>query len=200
MKIALIGFGKMGVAVERMAKLRGHEIGLVIGSSGIDSSNLKELKQCDVAIEFTAPNAVVSNLLRCFEEGVPVVTGTTGWNDKIDFISEICIQKNAAVFHSSNFSFGVNVMFRLNEVLAEMMKKVPGYEVTLEEQHHIHKKDAPSGTAITLADGILRHSLSKTKYSIHDFSQPDELSIRVVREDEIPGTHIVRYTSSVDQI
>lgn len=200
MKIALIGYGKMGKAVERIAKNRGHEVGLVINSFAIDSSVIEKLKSCDVAIEFTQPGSVVANLNLCFEAGIPVVTGTTGWNEQLDFVRQNCKQKNASLFYSSNFSMGVNVLFRLNELLAEMMKKLPAYDVSMEEQHHIHKKDAPSGTAITLAEGIFRYSPVKKKYSIHDVCQPDELKIHVVRQDEIPGTHLVTYTSTVDQI
>lgn len=200
MKIALIGYGKMGKAIEEIALKQGHEITVRIGSSGIHKNEELLLHSSDVAIEFTHPSAVIKNLSDCFEVGMPVVCGTTGWNNHFEAVAELCQKKDGKFFYASNFSLGVNIFFRLNEFLAKLMKNRRGYEVEMEEQHHIHKKDAPSGTAITLAETILENSEFKNKFSIQKSDNAEELFIRVIRENEIPGTHQVVYRSDIDSI
>lgn len=200
MKIALIGYGKMGKEIEAIARHRGNLIGLIADVENINKLTPDELKKCDVAIEFTAPHAAVNNILKCFDAGVPVVVGTTGWYDRLQEVKDACKRKNGGLFYATNFSIGVNLFFRLNETLATLMKNQTDYEVSMEEHHHIHKKDAPSGTAITIAETILGSHPVKTKYSIDKPFDPEELHINVIREGEIPGTHIVRYQSAVDEI
>src|SRR5665213_2464438 len=154
MKIALLGYGKMGKAIEKIAIAHGHEIVLKVDEHNSNPFPVDELKKADVAIEFSTPKTVIENILHCFENGIPIVVGTTAWNDKMEFVSQKCKENNAAIFSASNFSLGVNLFFRLNNQLAKMMNAYPDYEVAMEEIHHIHKLDSPSGTGITLADGI----------------------------------------------
>lgn len=200
MKIALIGYGKMGKEIEAIARKRGNEIVLILDEDNIDLVAVTDLKKADVAIEFSAPHAAVSNIYKCFDAGIPVVVGTTGWYDRLEEVKKTQAEKAAGLFYASNFSVGVNLFFELNRFLAELMEKYADYEVSMEEQHHIHKKDAPSGTGITLAEGILENIPRKKKYSIHETGNKEDIFIKVVRECEIPGTHIVRYTSAIDDI
>ncbi len=200
MKIALIGYGKMGKEIESIAQHRGNKIKLVVDVNNIDTITDDDLRQCDVAIEFSTPHATVSNTLRCFKAGVPVVVGTTGWYDNLQHVKEECKKYKGGLFYATNFSIGVNLFFKLNATLADLMKNQTEYEVSMEEHHHIHKKDAPSGTAITIAEGIFENYPRKTKYSIDKPFDPEELHINVIREGEIPGTHIVKYHSLVDEI
>lgn len=194
MKIALLGYGKMGKVIERVALDRGHQIVLKIdkGDSGYN------LKDADVAIDFSVPTAAFHNLKKCMENGVPVVCGTTGWLDKYDEIVNFCQEKNGAMIYASNFSIGVNLFFKLNEYLAKLMNGIEGYEVYMEEIHHTQKLDAPSGTAITLAEQIIRNS-NKTGWNI-EVPVEEELYIDVKRENDVPGTHIVTYKSNEDLI
>ncbi|MGB5243615.1 MAG: 4-hydroxy-tetrahydrodipicolinate reductase [Lutimonas sp.] len=194
MKIALLGYGKMGKVIERIALDRGHQIVLKIdkGDSGYN------LKDADVAIDFSVPTAAFHNLKKCMENGVPVVCGTTGWLDKYDEIVNFCQEKNGAMIYASNFSIGVNLFFKLNEYLAKLMNGIEGYEVYMEEIHHTQKLDAPSGTAITLAEQIIRNS-NKTGWNI-EVPVEEELYIDVKRENDVPGTHIVTYKSNEDLI
>ncbi|MGB5384655.1 MAG: 4-hydroxy-tetrahydrodipicolinate reductase [Lutimonas sp.] len=194
MKIALLGYGKMGKVIERIALDRGHQIVLRIdkGDSGYN------LKDADVAIDFSVPTAAFHNLKKCMENGVPVVCGTTGWLDKYDEIVNFCQEKNGAMIYASNFSIGVNLFFKLNEYLAKLMNGIEGYEVYMEEIHHTQKLDAPSGTAITLAEQIIRNS-NKTGWNI-EVPVEEELYIDVKRENDVPGTHIVTYKSNEDLI
>lgn len=199
MKIALIGYGKMGKAIEEIALQKGHTISLIIDLHNHNDLTKENLQKADVAIEFTNPENAMNNILKCFDAGVPVVCGTTGWLNRIEEVKKICTEKNAAFLYASNFSVGVNVFFELNKKLAELMK-TQDYEVTIEETHHTQKKDAPSGTAITLAEGILKEISRKRKWVNTSTQNEDELSIISHRIDPAPGTHVVKYSSSVDDI
>ena len=194
MKIALLGYGRMGQAIEKIAVERGHEI--VIKK---DVEPLSEdLGIADVAIDFSHPTAAFDNIKSCISKGVPVVSGTTGWLDQYDEIVSYCKTKDGSFIYASNFSIGVNLFFNLNEYLAKLMNQVGEYDVSMQETHHKHKLDAPSGTAITLANDVIANS-DKNKWSISD-PQNKELFIDVKREGEVPGTHKIAYTSTVDSI
>ncbi|MES2761268.1 MAG: 4-hydroxy-tetrahydrodipicolinate reductase [Bacteroidota bacterium] len=199
MNIALLGYGKMGKEIETIALKRGHTIVLKVDETNASTFTNEDLKKADVAIEFSTPHTVLSNIKKCFEAQVPIVVGTTGWYDEFEMIQELCLQKNAALFHATNFSVGVNLFFKVNSYLAELMNKYDTYNVEMEEIHHIHKLDKPSGTAISLANQILEKIDRKTKWSITD-KNADTLFIKDVREGEVPGTHILKYTSDVDDI
>lgn len=194
MKIALLGYGKMGKVIERIALERGHEIVLRKSSStGFDG-----LELADVAIDFSIPDAAVANITACFERGIPVVSGTTGWLADYSKMVALCHEKGGAFIYGSNFSLGVNLFFELNSHLAKMMAKFDQYNVRMEEIHHTQKLDKPSGTAITLAEGVMAHS-GHTQWTIESPS-PDELSIEVKRIENVPGTHRIFYESAVDTI
>ncbi|TWI88541.1 4-hydroxy-tetrahydrodipicolinate reductase [Chitinophaga japonensis] len=200
MKIALIGYGKMGKAIEAIATAKGHEI---IHRIDVNSPHLLEkehLQQADVAIEFTTPETAYDNILKCFEANVPVVCGTTGWLDKLPDIKARCLEKHQAFLYASNFSIGVNIFFEINKRLAELMASQTQYDVRMEEIHHTQKKDAPSGTAITLAEQILERQYKKTRWVNKERCKPEELSIVSKRIDPAPGTHIVTYASDIDDI
>ncbi len=199
MKIALLGYGKMGKEIEFIALQRGHTIVLKVDETNALTFTNEELKKADVAIEFSTPHTVISNVKKCFESQVPIVVGTTGWYDNFNEIETECNQKNGSLFYATNFSLGVNLFFKVNSYLAELMNKYDSYNVEMEEIHHIHKLDKPSGTAITLANQVLKKIERKTKWSITD-KNSDTLFIKDVREGEVPGTHIVKYTSEVDDI
>jgi len=194
MKIALLGYGKMGKSIEKIALERGHKI--VIKSD----SNTKnyDISKADIAIEFSNPDIAFENLKNCIENNIPVVCGTTGWLDKYESIENSCKKNNSAFLYASNFSIGVNLFFKLNEYLTKMMNNISDYKAEIEEIHHIHKLDAPSGTAITLANSIIDNSKIE-KWSLKN-SSDKEVLIKVKREDEVPGTHTVTYTSKVDKI
>ena len=194
MKIALLGYGKMGQTIERIALERGHEIVLKK-----DEFNTYEgLSNADVAIDFSIPMVAVSNISSCFHANVPVISGTTGWLEDYDEMVALCVAKNGAFISSSNFSLGVNLFFELNEYLAKMMSKFNSYQVEMEEIHHTQKLDAPSGTAISLAKGVIENS-AYTKWTI-DNPKPKEIHIEAKRIENIPGTHTVTYNSIVDSI
>jgi 4-hydroxy-tetrahydrodipicolinate reductase len=194
MKIALLGYGKMGQTIERIALERGHEIVLKK-----DEFNTYEgLSNADVAIDFSIPSAAVSNISSCFHANVPVISGTTGWLKHYDEMVALCKKKNGAFISSSNFSLGVNLFFGLNEYLAKMMSKFDSYQVDMEEIHHTQKLDAPSGTAISLAKGVIENS-AYTKWTL-DNPKPNEIHIEAKRIENIPGTHTVTYNSVVDSI
>jgi 4-hydroxy-tetrahydrodipicolinate reductase len=194
MKIALLGYGKMGKEIEAIALQRGHTIVLKVTSTSTFS--IEEIKKADVAIEFSTPHTVISNIKKCFEAQVPIVVGTTGWYDSFKEIENECQQKNGALFHATNFSLGVNLFFKVNSYLAELMNKYDSYNVEMEEIHHIHKLDKPSGTAISLANQVLDKIERKKQWSITD-NNPETLFIKDVREGEVPGTHIIKYTSAL---
>ncbi len=197
MKIVLIGYGKMGKAIERIALSRGHEIA---GRIDVGDDIARFEKPVDVAIEFTQPEAAVHNLKTCFETGIPVVCGTTGWLEHKDEIEAYCKLKSGTVLYSSNFSLGVNLFFKLNEYLSELMNRYDQYEVSIDETHHTQKKDAPSGTAITLAQGVLKNLRRKKEWSLGTTENPKALVINSFRVDPAPGTHVVKYSSEVDDI
>ena len=194
MRIALLGYGKMGKTIEKIAIERGHEVVLKID---IDHP-VYDIKIADVAIDFSQPNAAFTNLRNCIEHGIPVVSGTTGWLSKYNEIVDLCEQKNGAFIYASNFSIGVNLFFKVNEYLAKLMKNIEGYGVEMEEIHHIHKLDEPSGTAISLAEQIIENS-DKKNWDLHE-SDTDNLWINSKRVGEVPGTHIIKYASNVDSI
>lgn len=200
MKIALIGYGKMGHAIEEIALQRGHEIVLRITDENLEEFNKQNIQRADVAIEFTNPHSAVKNIVFCLNENVPVVCGTTGWLDQLKTVEEKCKEVNGAFLYASNFSVGVNIFFELNKKLAALLKPHPSYRVAIEEIHHTQKKDAPSGTAITLAEQIIEVSDEKNKWVNNDTINKNELSIISKRIDEVPGTHSVKYSSSVDDI
>lgn len=200
MKIALVGYGKMGKTIERIAIDRGHEIVLRISSSNRNELDQEHLSQADVVIEFTNPEAAFENVQKCLSAGKPVVCGSTGWNDKLAEAQKICLDNNTALLQSSNFSIGVNVFFEINSILAKIMNVYPEYEVSIDETHHTHKKDAPSGTAITIAEKILENLDRKKLWVKTQPNDPQELSITAYRIDEVPGTHLVKYSSAIDDI
>jgi 4-hydroxy-tetrahydrodipicolinate reductase len=194
MKIALLGYGKMGQAIEKIALERGHEIVL-----RKDEFNTYEgLSNADVAIDFSIPAVAVSNISSCFYENVPVISGTTGWLEHYDEMVSLCKEKNGAFISSSNFSLGVNLFFELNELLAKMMSKFDTYKVTMEEIHHTQKLDAPSGTAISLAKGVIANS-AYTKWTLEE-PNSNEIHIEAKRIGTVPGTHTVTYNSPIDAI
>ena len=200
MKIALLGYGKMGQEIHKLAEKRGHEIVLIIDNDEDWLDKRHMLKEADVAIEFTTPDSAVENIMHCFEYDVPVVVGTTGWIEDIESIRKTCAEKNKSMFFSPNFSIGVNLFFDLNRYLASLMAKWENYEISIEETHHVHKLDSPSGTAIVLANDIIRHIERKEKWVKELPENPEEVGIKSYRSEDVPGTHIVRYESEMDTI
>lgn len=200
MKIALIGYGKMGQAIEKIAEEKGHEIVLKIGIENLEDFTLENVAKADVAIEFTSPHSAANNIKKCIDAGVPVVCGSTGWLNELYEIKNYVTKKNSAFLYASNFSIGVNLFFELNNFLAQLMSKHESYHVMLEEIHHTQKKDAPSGTAITLAEQVMAHIRSKKHWVNHISDNEAELEIISERIDPAPGTHKIKYTSSIDDI
>ena len=194
MKIALLGYGRMGKAIENIAKNRGHEIVAKIDKDEIEGI----LEHANVAINFSIPDAALNNIFSALSLKIPVVCGTTGWLEDLKKVTDFTIKNDTAFLYASNFSIGVNLFFKLNEQLAKMMNNQSEYKVNIEEIHHIHKLDAPSGTAITLAEGIIENSESSDWSLSADKS--DEIQINAIREGEVPGTHTVTYESSIDAI
>ena len=200
MKIALIGYGGMGKVIEEKAIARGHEIVLRVTKDS-DPSWKDALKNADVAIEFTQPEAAVQNIYTCFEQNIPVIIGTTGWFNHLHEVSDSCIDMNQALFYASNFSIGVNIFFQLNRQLARLMATHSSYQINMEELHHTRKKDAPSGTAITLAEGIIaEHPSYKAWRKSEEPIAPKSFPINSIRQDDIPGTHSIEYRSEIDSI
>lgn len=199
MNIALIGYGKMGKEIEAIAVQRKHKIVLHVEKDNADLVTENDLKKADVAIEFTTPHTVVDNLKKCIAARLPVVVGTTGWYDQFAEIERFCLQNKSALFYATNFSVGVNLFFKVNKYLASLMNKYGDYDVSMEEIHHIHKLDKPSGTAITLAAQIIDNLDRKNNWSLTDKGK-DTLFIKDVREGEVPGTHIIKYHSDIDDI
>ncbi len=194
MKLALFGYGKMGKTIERLAQQAGHIVVFKADKQYEDG----DLIRADVAIEFSAPDSAFTNIERCIVAGIPVVSGTTGWLDDYNKVLKLCEERNGSFIYASNFSIGVNLFFNLNEYLAEQMRLRKEYESSIEEIHHSEKKDAPSGTAISLAEGILKY-LDKADWKL-DSDNDDHLSIHSIREGEIKGIHKVTYRSGIDQI
>ena len=200
MNIALIGYGKMGKEIEQIALSRGHKIVLKVDVDNATNYTIDELKKADAAIEFSTPETAINNIYKCFEAGVPVVVGTTGWLNKLEEVKQKCSEKKQALFYASNYSIGVNLFFRLNEYLAKLMNNYPDYNVAMEEVHHVHKLDSPSGTAISLANQVIERMDTKQKWVNQSTHNKNELGIISKRIDEVPGTHTVTYMSAVDEI
>ncbi|SDE46207.1 dihydrodipicolinate reductase [Mucilaginibacter pineti] len=209
MKIALLGYGKMGKIIEKIAISRKHEIVLTIDHDNMHDLTPENLQKADAVIEFTTPASVLSNIDHCFNAGVPIVVGTTGWYDKLAEVKQKCEDSNNALLYATNFSVGVNIFFHVNRLLAKVMNSYPYYDVQVEEIHHTQKLDAPSGTAITIAEGIINNLDVKNEWvnvlttdDNHDDDNvaPDQLLIESMRIDSVPGTHTVIYDSEVDTI
>ena len=200
MKIALIGYGKMGKTIEQIARQRGHQIVSIIDINNTADFDSEAFRSADVAIEFTTPTTALGNYMRCFEANVPVVSGTTGWLAHLDEVKAKCEQEGKTFFYASNFSVGVNIFFALNRYLAKIMNGFPAYDVRMTEVHHIHKLDAPSGTAITLAEGIIDNVKRKERWTLETAEQPTDLPIHAIREGEVPGIHEIIYESDADTI
>ena len=200
MKIALIGYGKMGKAIEEIALAKGHEVTLKLDITNHQDFTKENLQACDVAIEFTSPHSAVENLKKCFNAGLPVVCGSTGWLADWNDVLKACEVNNGALVYASNYSIGVNLFFELNTYLAKLMSKHPDYEVKLEEIHHTEKRDSPSGTAITLAEQVMNHITSKKQWVNHISDNLKDLEIISERIDPAPGTHKIKYTSAIDDI
>ena len=190
----------MGQMIEELALQRGHSIVLKIHIDNTETFTKENMAEADVAIEFTAPDSAYDNVKKSIDLGVPVVSGSTGWNDRLEEIKKYCMEKNGSFLHASNFSIGVNIFFEVNKLLAKLMSGQPEYNIEVKEIHHTQKKDAPSGTAVTLAEQILEQVKRKTSWVNHETSQPQELSILSERIDPAPGTHSILYTSDVDDI
>ena len=200
MKIALVGYGKMGKEIEQILIARGHTISLIIDVNNTADLDADHLRDIDVAIEFTTPQTAYGNIVKCIEAGVPVVCGTTAWLDKLPEVEQLCKTKQGAFFYASNYSIGVHIFFAINRYLAELINRFGEYDVTIEETHHTQKKDAPSGTAVTLAEGILSNLGRKRKWVCGTTTVPEELEIAAIRRSIVPGTHTVTYESDVDSI
>ena len=207
MKIALIGYGKMGRIIEQIAIQRGHTIVSAIDINNTNDFDSDAFRSADVAIEFTIPATAFDNYQKCFAANVPVVSGTTGWTERIGEIRKQCTEEGKTFFYASNFSIGVNIFFAVNKYLAKLMNNFPAYDVNMTEVHHIHKLDAPSGTGITLAEGVLEEIERKKQWRLaeegamqFDPEKPEDLIIHALREGEVPGIHEIRYESDIDSI
>ena len=200
MNIAIIGYGKMGHEIEKICRDRGHNIACTIDAGEESKFDSEEFKNADVAIEFSSPQSALNNYKRAFAANVPVVSGTTGWLDNIDEVKQACQEEGQTFFYASNFSLGVNILFAVNRYLASIMNDFPEYNVHVDETHHIHKLDAPSGTAITIAEGILESVERKKQWKLEEQKSDDDLQINVYREGEVPGIHTIKYESEVDTI
>ncbi len=200
MKIALSGYGKMGKEIEKIALERGHEIVVTFNDSDDWAGKEEELANADVAIEFSMPQSVVSNIFRCFDAGTPVVVGTTGWFDQLQHVREVCWKHNRSLLYASNFSVGVNLFFEVNKMLAKLMNEHEEYHVSVEETHHTAKLDSPSGTAISLANDIIDRMDNKNVWVNEKSDKEYELEILSHREESVPGTHVVKYESDIDTI
>ena len=198
MKAAIIGYGKMGREIEKILIARGHEVTLIIDIDNAADLNAENLANVDVAIEFTTPTTAYDNIRKCLECSTAVVSGTTGWTDRLAELQELCREKGGAMFYASNYSLGVNLMFRLNRELARLMNQFGGYEITMSETHHTEKKDSPSGTAVTLAEDIISRVERKTGWVNEPTDDPALISIESLRIGKTPGDHSVTYTSEDD--
>lgn len=198
MKIALLGYGKMGKEIEQIALQRGHSIVLKIDTDNVVTK--EQLQQADAAIEFSTPHTVVENIYKCFAAKLPVVVGTTGWYDSFEEVKSKCAQNKSSLFYATNYSIGVNLYWKITEQLAKLMNAYPEYEASMQEIHHIHKLDKPSGTAITTAEKLLASQTQKDMWTLNETHNKNELFIDVVRQDEVPGTHTVYYKSAIDEI
>ncbi|PQJ10853.1 4-hydroxy-tetrahydrodipicolinate reductase [Flavipsychrobacter stenotrophus] len=200
MNIALIGYGKMGQAIEEIAIKRGHNIALCIRSGNRHELDATHMQGVDVAIEFTGPETAKDNVMDCMALGVPVICGSTGWNEEVPEAAAMANDRGVGFLQASNFSIGVNIFFEVNKQLAALMNKHPEYDVSVEETHHTQKKDAPSGTAITIAEQILERSATKKTWALNFVNNENILPIVAHRIENVPGTHRVKYASAIDDI
>ncbi len=202
MNILLLGYGKMGKIIGELAESRGHSIAGKINIDNREDLNNLDPKKVDVAIEFSQPEAAFENISWAINHNIPTVVGTTGWLEKKSDIEQLTLNKNGSFFYASNFSIGVNIFFKVNEFLSKLMNEVDGYQVSLEEIHHTAKKDAPSGTAITLAEGIIKNLNSKNSWNLKGDQDPSDDSVEITskRIDPAPGTHIIKYKSPIDDL
>jgi len=200
MKIALLGYGKMGKEIEKVALARNHSVSLFIDINNLQELTEDNLKKADVAIDFSIPAGAYENIMKCFKADVPIVCGTTGWLDRLDEIINCCRTEMNTFFYASNYSIGMNLFFDINKRLAKLMNRFDDYEVAIEETHHIHKLDAPSGTAITLAQDIIKELDRKERWALVPEKLQNSVPITAFRKDEVPGTHVITYNSAVDHI
>ena len=200
MKIAILGYGKMGKAVEKAAIKNNHSIVLKIDETNIDELTVDNLKKADLAFEFSVPTTAFKNINLCFDANIPVVSGATGWLDKYDEVIDRCKKENKAFFYASNFSIGVNIFFKLNQYLSKIMNNFNEFDVEMSETHHIHKLDAPSGTAITLASDIIKNIEKKSSWVKDNSNSDSEISIKSFREGEVAGIHDIKYESEIEKI
>lgn len=200
MKIALIGYGKMGKEIEKIALEKNHEITLKISSKEKDFEKDERFLKSDVAFEFTRPECVVENIRKCLDANIPVVCGTTGWNDKLNEVMNEVLKKNGTLFYASNFSIGVNLFFALNRYLARLMNKHPEYNCHLKEMHHVHKVDKPSGTALNLISDIIKENKKYSGWKFEKTNDQNYIPVECIREGEIPGIHEISYQSVFDEI
>lgn len=198
MKIALIGYGKMGREIEKIAHERNHQV--IAKVDNHDDWKNPGLKNCDIAVEFSMPETVIKNIKNCFDRNIPVVVGTTGWYDQLENIKQLCLRQNKTMFFASNFSIGVNIFFEINKKLAELINAYPQYNPEISEIHHIYKLDAPSGTAITLADQIIERIDKLSSWSLDSKENENQLVINAERIAQTPGTHSILYDSDIDSI
>lgn len=200
MNIALIGYGKMGHQIEQIAIERAHKIVSIIDMNNVSDFDSPQFCSADVAIEFSTPSSAFDNYKKCFDANVPVVAGTTGWLEHLDEVKKACEGGKQTFFYASNYSLGVNIFFALNKYLAKIMNDYPAYNVSMEEVHHIHKLDAPSGTAITLAEGVIENIGRKHQWHLETEDKSSDLAIHCIREGEVPGIHEIIYESEADTI
>jgi 4-hydroxy-tetrahydrodipicolinate reductase len=198
MKAGLIGYGQMGKAVEAAALQRGHSVVFRIDENNLADFTRDNLRKADVILEFTGPHSAFQNIIEIIKSGVPVVSGSTGWMDKLEEVKKCCADQNGAFFYASNFSLGVNILFALNRTLAKIMTNYPGYSPRIEEIHHIRKKDSPSGTALVLADGIISNHGGFDGWTDNLVPDPGKVPVTSIREGEVTGTHEIRYVSKDD--
>lgn len=200
MKVALIGYGRMGHEIEKIAIERGHTIVSIIDVNNTQDFDSKEFKSADVAVEFSTPESAINNYRRAFASNVPVVAGTTGWLEHMDEVKLACEKDGKTFFYASNYSLGVNIFFAVNKYLSKLMNPYTDYDVEMEETHHIHKLDAPSGTAITLAEGVIQNVDRKDRWVLEKEEKPTDIAIHCIREGEVPGNHKVTFKSEYDRI
>lgn len=200
MKIALLGYGKMGKAIEEIALERGHDISLKVSSRTREFININSFNEVDVAIDFSTPTTAQNNIELALKTKTPVISGTTGWLENIESVNNLCLSSNAAFLYASNFSLGVNLFFELNKNLAKLMSKHTNYDICMKEIHHTQKLDAPSGTAISLAEQIISNNKNKSNWVLNKAQNKKEILINPIRENSVPGTHIVSYQSEIDTL
>lgn len=200
MKLAILGYGKMGKEIEQVALQRNHNIELIIDIDNKNELTVENLQKADVAVDFSIPSSAYDNIVSCFNAGTPIVSGTTGWLDKFENIENLCKEKNATFFYASNYGLGLNIFRQVNIKLAQMMNQFSQYDVEIEEIHHTQKLDAPSGTAITLANDIIGCLDRKNEWELDQESSSDKIRISAVRQGQVPGIHRIKYDSEVDFI